>query len=39
MTSYVRFLWRCFRISFVGGWRYHLWMLLLSVVALLGLNA
>jgi molybdopterin-containing oxidoreductase family membrane subunit len=39
MTSYVRFLWRCFRISFVGGWRYHLWMLVLSVIALLGLNA
>ncbi|MEE8459751.1 MAG: NrfD/PsrC family molybdoenzyme membrane anchor subunit [Phycisphaerales bacterium] len=39
MTSYLRFLWRCFRISFVGGWRYHLWMLVLSVIALLGLNA
>jgi len=39
MTSYARFLWRCFRISFVGDWRYHLWMLVLSVIVLLGLNA
>ena len=39
MTEYGRFLWRCFRISFLGDWRYYLWMLLLSVVALLGLNA
>ncbi|MHC4427394.1 MAG: sulfate reduction electron transfer complex DsrMKJOP subunit DsrP [Planctomycetota bacterium] len=39
MREYVRFLWRCFRISFVGDWRYHAWMLGLSVVALLGLNA
>ncbi len=39
MKEYVRFLWRCFGISFVGDWRYHLWMLGLTVVALLGLNA
>lgn len=39
MRDYGRFLWRCFRLSFVGDWRYYLWMLLLSVVALLGLNA
>jgi molybdopterin-containing oxidoreductase family membrane subunit len=39
MREYPRFLWRCFRISFVGDWRYHAWMLALSVVVLLGLNA
>ena len=39
MTAYLRFLWRCFRISFVGDWRYHAWMLTLSVICLLGLNA
>jgi molybdopterin-containing oxidoreductase family membrane subunit len=39
MRAYLRFLWRCFRISFVGDWRYQVWMLGLTVVALLGLNA
>jgi molybdopterin-containing oxidoreductase family membrane subunit len=39
MITYVTFLFRCFRLSFVGDWRYHLWMLGLTVVALLGLNA
>ncbi len=39
MKEYLRFLWRCFRISFVGDWRYKLWMLFLTVLALLGLNA
>lgn len=39
MKEYARFLWRCFRLSFVGDWRYHLWMGLLSAFALLGLNA
>jgi len=39
MREYLTFLWRCFRISFVGDWRYHLWMLLLTVLVLLGLNA
>jgi Ni/Fe-hydrogenase subunit HybB-like protein len=39
MRQYARFLWRCFRISFVGDWRYHLWMLCLTVTALVGLNA
>ena len=33
MTEYARFLWRCFRLSFVGGWRYHVWMLVLTAVA------
>lgn len=39
MREYARFLWRCFRVSFAGDWRYHAWMLALTVVALLGLNA
>jgi molybdopterin-containing oxidoreductase family membrane subunit len=39
MSEYVRFLWRCFRLSLVGDWRYMLWMTVLTVVALLGLNA
>ncbi|MFT5424493.1 MAG: Ni/Fe-hydrogenase subunit HybB-like protein [Phycisphaerales bacterium] len=39
LREYPRFLYRCFRLSFVGDWRYYAWMFLLSVVALLGLNA
>ena len=39
MREYLYFLWRCARISFSGDWRYYTWMLVLSVIALLGLNA
>jgi len=39
MREYVRFLWRCFRVSFVGDWRYQCWMLGLTILVLLGLNA
>lgn len=39
MKEYGLFLWRCFRLSFVGTWRYHLWMLLLTAAVLLGINA
>jgi Ni/Fe-hydrogenase subunit HybB-like protein len=39
MKPYLRFLWRCFRISFVGNRLYHAWMFLLTVISLLGLNA
>ncbi|MDP6987504.1 MAG: polysulfide reductase NrfD [Phycisphaerales bacterium] len=39
MSGYLRFLYRCFRVSFVGDWRYKLWMLLLTIVALIGVNA
>jgi len=39
MKTYVHFLYRCFRLSFVGDWRYHLWMFILTVLALFGLNA
>jgi len=37
--EYLIFLYRCFRLSFVGNWKYHAWMFGLTVVALLGLNA
>ncbi|HNO77180.1 MAG TPA: polysulfide reductase NrfD [Phycisphaerae bacterium] len=39
MRTYLNFLWRCFRLSFVGDWRYYGWMLGLTIVVLLGLNA
>jgi Ni/Fe-hydrogenase subunit HybB-like protein len=39
MRRYLAFLWDCFRLSFVGDWRYHLWMTVLTLVALLGLHA
>lgn len=37
MKTYLTFLWRCFRLSFVGDWRYYTWMTVLTAVALLGL--
>ena len=39
MKEYARFLYRCFRLSFIGDWRYLSWMTVLSVISLLGLNA
>ena len=39
MKKYVTFLWDCFRLSFVGDWRYHLWMTLLTLITLAGVNA
>jgi hypothetical protein len=39
MREYIRFLTRCTRLSFHGNWKYYLWMLLLTVIALIGLNA
>jgi len=39
MKRYFFFLWDCFRLSFVGDWRYHLWMLALTLLSLLGLHA
>jgi len=39
MKRYVTFLWDCFRLSFVGDWRYHAWMTTLTLVALTGLYA
>ena len=32
-------LWRCARLSFVGDWRYHLWMTILTIITLFGLYA
>ncbi len=39
MSQYLTFLYRCFRLSFVGDGRYYAWMLVLSIMALMGLNA
>lgn len=39
MKRYLTFLWECLRISFVGDWRYYAWMSVLTVVALIGVNA
>lgn len=39
LKEYPRFLYRCFRLSFVGDWKYYTWMFTLSVIALFGLNA
>lgn len=39
MKTYLTFLVRCFRLSFVGDRRYYAWMFALTVVALLGLHA
>jgi len=39
VKEYLRFLYRCFRLSFHGDWRYHVWMVSLTAVSLLGLNA
>lgn len=39
MKRYLTFLWECLRISFVGDWRYHTWMAILTVLSLLGLHA
>lgn len=37
MKRYFTFLWQCARVSFVGDWRYHIWMTILTIVALFGL--
>ena len=39
MKDYAVFLGRCFAYSFVGDRRYYAWMLFLTIVSLLGLNA
>jgi len=39
VRRYLTFLWECMRISFVGDWRYHLWMTILTIIALIGLYA
>ena len=37
--NYLRFLWRCARIAFVGDWRYYAWTGGLCLMCLIGLNA
>jgi molybdopterin-containing oxidoreductase family membrane subunit len=39
MKKYATFLWDCGRLSFVGDWRYHLWMLVLTLITLSGVYA
>lgn len=39
VRTYLNFLFRCFRLSFVGDRRYYAWMFLLTVFVLLGINA
>ncbi|MBX3372995.1 MAG: polysulfide reductase NrfD [Phycisphaeraceae bacterium] len=39
MRTYLVFLARCFRLSFVGDRRYYTWMFALTVFVLLGINA
>lgn len=37
--NYLRFLRRCLAVVFEGDWRYHTWMGVLTLVAIVGLNA
>ncbi len=39
MKAYLRFLRRCAAYSFQGDWRYQAWMTILTLIALVGLNA
>ncbi len=39
MRSYLIFLRRCFRLAFIGDWRYYAWLGALTVLCMLGLNA
>ena len=39
VRTYLTFLWRCFKLSFVGDGRYYAWMFFLTVFVLLGINA
>jgi molybdopterin-containing oxidoreductase family membrane subunit len=39
MRDYCTFLWRVWRISFQGSWKFYTWMTLLSLLVLVGLNA
>lgn len=39
IITYPRFLWRMFVHSFDGSWRFYAWMIVLSGVALVGVNA
>lgn len=37
--NYFTFLGRCFRVAFVGDWRYYAWLGVLTLLCLIGLNA
>jgi Ni/Fe-hydrogenase subunit HybB-like protein len=39
IKRYLVFLYRCLRETFFGGWRYYLWMTVLTVLSLVGLHA
>ena len=39
MRDYLTFLWRVWRLSWQGSWRFYAWMIFLSVVVLVGVNA
>lgn len=39
MNNYLTFLYRVWRLSFQGSWRFHAWMTACSVVSLIGLHA
>lgn len=39
MRDYLTFLWRVARLSFHGGWKFYVWMTLLTALVLVGLNA
>mgnify|MGYP001604407245 CR=1 FL=1 len=39
MRDYLTFLWRVWRVSWQGGWKFYAWMIFLSVLVLVGVNA
>jgi molybdopterin-containing oxidoreductase family membrane subunit len=39
MSDYLTFLWRVWRLSWQGSWKFYAWMIFLSVLVLVGLNA
>ncbi len=39
IKNYLVFIYRCAYAILIGGWRYYLWMTLLTVVSLVGLHA
>lgn len=39
MVDYIKFLFRCFRVNFKGPPAFYIWMTLLTVLSLFGLNA
>ena len=39
MRNYLTFLWRVWRVSWQGSWKFYAWMIFLSVLVLVGVNA